>query len=188
MRALHGGRVSGGAYRAPNGRGSSGPLDGSMDPAPTVWVAAAFIAVRSAGSLGRQARLFPSWVVARASPLSPMLPHATSPQLLDAERQHARSVGAGDRALSASSTPPRLADEQCATPRERLPSGREAAAAWLLCVFIAALALGATSGLHNNEQPAAPLANKTATPWRLRAICTPPLPCSEGGTAIREPW
>jgi hypothetical protein len=128
-----------------------------MDPAPTVWVAAAFIAVRSAGSLGRQARLFRSWVVARASPLSPMLPHATSPQLLDAERQHGRSVGAGDRALSASSTPRRLTGEQCATPRERLPSGREAAAAWLLCVFIAALALGATSGLHNNEQPARPL-------------------------------
>ena len=178
------------AVRATNGRGSSsGPLGGSMDRAPTVWVAAAFIAVYSAGSLGRQARLFRSWVVvARASPLSPMLPHATSPQLLDAERQHGRSVGAGDRALSASSTPPRLAGEQCATPRERLPSGREAAAAWLLCVFIAALALGATSGLHNNEQPAATLANKTATPWRLRATCTPPLPCAEGATAIREPW
>ena len=34
-----------------------------MDPAPTVWVPAAFIAVRSAASLGRQTRLFRSWVV-----------------------------------------------------------------------------------------------------------------------------
>jgi hypothetical protein len=68
------------------------------------------------------------------------------------------------------------------------PSGREVAAAWLLCVFIAVLALGATRGLHNSEPPAATVANKTAIRWHSRAVCTPLLPCAEGVTAILEPW
>jgi hypothetical protein len=65
---------------------------------------------------------------------------------------------------------------------------REVAAAWLLCVFIAVLALGATSGLLSSEPPAATVANKTAIRWHMRAVCTPPLPCAEGNTAILEPW
>jgi hypothetical protein len=69
-----------------------------------------------------------------------------------------------------------------------LPSGREVTAAWLLCVFIAVFALGATSGLHNSEPPADTLTNRTAVRWHMRTVCTPPLPCAEGGTAIIEPW
>jgi hypothetical protein len=121
-------------------------------------------------------------VAAPASPLSPMLPHSASPLLpLDAEHQHGR-------ALSASSTPSRLEGEEFASPAERLPSGREAAAAWLLCVFIAALALGVTSGLHNSELPTGTVADKTAIRWHIRSVCAPPLPCVKGGTAILEPW
>jgi hypothetical protein len=76
--------------------------------------------------------------------------------------QHECSVGASDRALSASSTPSRLEGEDFASPAERRPSGREAAAARLLCVFIAALALGVTSGLHNSELSTGTVADKTA--------------------------
>jgi hypothetical protein len=93
-----------------------------------------------------------------------------------------------DGALSAGSTLPRPGAGPSTRSPQRLPSGREVAAAWLLCVFIAVLALGATSGLHNGEPPAATVANKTAIRWHLRAVCTPPLPCAEGGTAILEPW
>jgi hypothetical protein len=73
-------------------------------------------------------------------------------------------------------------------PPQRLPFGREVVAAWLLCVFIAVLALGATSGLHNSEPPADTLTNRTAVRWHMRAVCTSPLPCAEGGTAIIKPW
>jgi hypothetical protein len=93
-----------------------------------------------------------------------------------------------DGALSAGPTLPRPAAEPSTRSPQWLPSGREVAAAWLLCVFIAVLALGATSGLHNSEPPAANVANKTAIRWHMRAICTPPLPCAEGVTAILEPW
>jgi hypothetical protein len=118
-----------------------------------------------------------------------MLPYSGSPlPPLDAEHQHGRSVGASDRALSASSTPSRLEGEEFASPAERLPSGQEAAAAWLLCVFIAALALGVTSGLHNSELPAGTVADKTPIRWHIRSVCAPPLPCAEGDTAIGEPW
>src|SRR5260370_1025895 len=58
----------------------------------------------------------------------------------------ARRVAAG--ALSASSTLLRPGTGPSAKSPQRSPSGREVAAAWLLCVFIAVLALGATSGLH----------------------------------------
>ena len=93
-----------------------------------------------------------------------------------------------DGALSAGSTLPRPGAGPSTRSPHRLPSGREVAAAWLLCVFIAVLALGATSGLHNSEPPAANVANKTAIRWHMRAVCTPPLPCAEGGIAILEPW
>jgi len=93
-----------------------------------------------------------------------------------------------DGALSAGSTLPRPVAGPSTRSPQRLPSGREVAAAWLLCVFIAVLALGATSGLHNSEPPAATVPNKTAIRWHMRAVCTPPLPCAEGGTAILEPW
>jgi hypothetical protein len=59
-----------------------------------------------------------------------------------------------------------------------LPSGREIAAAWLLCVLIAVLALGATSGLHNSEPSVVTVANMTAIRWHMRAVCTPPLSCA----------
>ena len=74
------------------------------------------------------------------------------------------------------------------TCREGQRSGREVAATWLLCVFIAVLALGATRGLHNSEPPAGTVADKTAIRWHSRAVCTPPLPRAEGVTAILEPW
>jgi hypothetical protein len=93
-----------------------------------------------------------------------------------------------DGALSAGSTLPRPGAGPPPRSPQRLPSGREVAAAWLLCVFIAVLALGATSGLLSSEPPAATVANKTAIRWHMRAVCTPPLPCAEGGTAILEPW
>jgi hypothetical protein len=128
-------------------------------------------------------------VAAPASPLSPMLPHSASPlPPLDAEHQHGRSVGASDRALSASSTPSRLEDEEFASPAERLPSWREAVAAWLVCVFIAALALGVTSGLHNSELPTGTVADKTAIGWHARYVCRLPLACAEGDTAIGKSW
>jgi hypothetical protein len=94
-----------------------------------------------------------------------------------------------DGALSAGSTLPRPGAGPSTRSPHRLPSGREVAAAWLLCVFIAVLALGATSGLHNSEPPAAAaVANKTAIRWHMPAVCAPPLPCAEGATAILEPW
>jgi|HubBroStandDraft_6_1064221.scaffolds.fasta_scaffold235914_4 hypothetical protein len=93
-----------------------------------------------------------------------------------------------DGALSAGSTLPRPGVGPSPRSPQRLPSGREVAVAWLLCVFIAVLALGATSGLHNSEPPTATVANKTAIRWHTRAVCTPPLRCAEGGTAILEPW
>ena len=93
-----------------------------------------------------------------------------------------------DGALSAGSTLPRPGVGPSLRSPQRLPSGREVAVAWLLCVFIAVLALGATSGLHNSEPPTATVANKTAIRWHTRAVCTPPLRCAEGGTAILEPW
>ena len=93
-----------------------------------------------------------------------------------------------DGALLAGSTLPRPGVGPSTRSPQRLPSGREVAAAWLLCVFIAVLALGATSGLHNSEPPADTLTNRTAVRWHMRAVCTPPLPCAEGGTAILEPW
>src|SRR5260370_23887700 len=93
-----------------------------------------------------------------------------------------------DGALSAGSTLPRPGVGPSPRSPQRLPSGREVAAAWLLCVLIAVLALGATSGLHNSEPPTATVANKTAVRWHTRAVCTSPLPCAEGGTAILEPW
>ena len=93
-----------------------------------------------------------------------------------------------DGALSVGSTLPCPRAGPSTRSPQRLPSGREVVAAWLLCVFVAVLALGATSGLHNSEPPAATVPNKTAIRWHMRAVCTPPLPCAEGGTAILEPW
>ena len=93
-----------------------------------------------------------------------------------------------DGALSAGSTLPRPGVGPSPRSPQRLQSGREVAAAWLLCVFIAVLALGATSGLHNSEPPADTLTNRTAVRWHMRTVCTPPLRCAEGGTAILEPW
>jgi hypothetical protein len=56
-----------------------------------------------------------------------------------------------DDALSAGSTLPRPGAGASTRSPQGLPSGREVAAAWLLCVFIATLALGATSGLHKER-------------------------------------
>jgi hypothetical protein len=55
-------------------------------------------------------------------------------------------------------------------------------------VFIAALALGVTTGLHDKELPAATVAEKTAIGWHLRSVCRLPLKCVEGDTAIEKPW
>ena len=77
-----------------------------------------------------------------------------------------------DGALSAGSTLPRPVAGPSTRSPQRLPSRLEVAAAWLLCVFIAVLALGATSGLRNSEPPAATVANNTAIRWHTRALCT----------------
>jgi len=99
----------------------------------------------------------------------------------------ARRVADGTIAAGSTLHPPGAGPST--QPPQRLPGGgREVAAAWLLCVFIAVLALGATSGLHNSEPPAAAVANKTAIRWHMRVVCTPPLQCAEGATAILEPW
>jgi hypothetical protein len=99
----------------------------------------------------------------------------------------ARSVAGGTIAAGSTLHPPGAGPST--PPPQRLPGGgREIAAAWLLCVFIAVLALGATSGLHNSEPPAAAVANKTAIRWHMRAACKPPLPCAEGAIAILEHW
>jgi hypothetical protein len=99
----------------------------------------------------------------------------------------ARRVADGTLAAGSTLHPPGAGPST--QPPQRLPGGgREVAAAWLLCVFIAVLALGATSGLHNSEPPTATVANKTVIRWHTRAVCTPPLRCAEGGTAILEPW
>jgi hypothetical protein len=99
----------------------------------------------------------------------------------------ARRVADGTIAAGSTLHPPGAGPST--QPPQRLPGGsREVAAAWLLCVFIAVLALGATSGPHNSESPAAAVANKTAIRWHMQAVCTPPLPCAEGATAILEPW
>jgi hypothetical protein len=95
---------------------------------------------------------------------------------------------AADGALSAGSTSPGPGAGASTRSPQELPSGREVAAAWLFCVFIAVLALGATSGLRNSEPPAATVAKNTAIRLHTRALCTLPLPCAEGGTAILEPW
>jgi hypothetical protein len=120
-------------------------------------------------------------------------------QLADKAYSHARAAstagdehgtaatGVADGALSAGLTLPGPGAGPSTRSPQRLPSGREVAAAWLLCVLTGVLALGATSGLHNSEPPAAAVANKTAIRWHMRAVCTPPLPCAEGGTAILEP-
>ena len=106
-----------------------------------------------------------------------------------ADDEHATAARrVADGALSAGSTLPRPGAGPPPRSPQQLPSDREVAAAWLLCVFIAALALGATSGLHNSEPPADTLTNRTAVRWHTRAVCTPPLPCAEGDTAILEPW
>ena len=105
-----------------------------------------------------------------------------------ADDEHATAARrVADGALSAGSTLPRPGAGPPPRSPQRLPSDREVAAAWLLCVFIAVLAVGATSGLHSSEPPAATVANKTAIRWHMRAACTLPLPCAEGGTAILEP-
>jgi hypothetical protein len=121
-------------------------------------------------------------VAAKAAPTQRHLYHRSMPSI-SMSVQWARAI-----ALSASSTPSRLEGKEFASPAERLPSGREAAAAWLLCVFIAALALGVTSGLHDKELPAATVADKTAIGWHAGSVCRLPLACAEGDTAIGKPW
>jgi hypothetical protein len=135
-----------------------------------------------------------------AAQAQPARPEDTTTQLADTADGHLRAASAAgdehataarrvaDGALSAGSTLPRPGVGPSPRSPQRLPSGREVAVAWLLCVFIAVLALGATSGLHNSEPPTATVANKTAIRWHTRAVCTPPLRCAEGGTAILEPW
>ena len=134
-----------------------------------------------------------------AAQAQPARPEDTTTQLADTAYGRLRAASAAgdehataarrvaDGALSAGSTLPRPGAGPPPRSPQRLPSDREVAAAWLLCVFIAVLAVGATSGLHSSEPPAATVANKTAIRWHMRVACTPPLPCAEGGTAIIEP-
>jgi hypothetical protein len=135
-----------------------------------------------------------------AAQAQPARPEDTTTQLADTAYGRLRAASAAgdehataarrvaDGALSVGSTLPCPVARLSTRSPQRLPFGREVVAAWLLCVFIAVLALGATSGLHNSEPPADTLTNRTAVRWHMRAVCTSPLPCAEGGTAILEPW
>ena len=134
-----------------------------------------------------------------AAQAQPARPEDATTQLADTAYARLRTASAAgdenataarrvaDGALSAGSTLPRPGVGPSPRSPQRLPSGREVAAAWLLCVFIAVLALGATSGLHNSEPPADTLTNRTAVRWHTRAVCTPPLPCAEGGKVLKRP-
>ena len=135
-----------------------------------------------------------------AAQAQPARPEDTTTQLADTAYGRLRAASAAgdehataarrvaDGALSVGSTLPCPVARLSTRSPQRLPFGREVVAAWLLCVFIAVLALGATSGLHNSEPPADTLTNRTAVRWHMRAVCTSPLPCAEGGTAILKPW
>jgi hypothetical protein len=107
-----------------------------------------------------------SWLAARVSRLSP---NAWS-------------------ALSGGSTRHRSAGERWTSSSEGSLTGQAVAAAWLLCICIAALALAVTSGLHDKELAAATVADKTAIGWHARSVCRLPLACAEGDTAIGKPW
>jgi hypothetical protein len=127
--------------------------------------------------------------LARVEEATRQLNEAHLPVASAAGDEHATAARRiADGALSAGPTSPRPVVGLSPRSPQRLPSGREVAAAWLLCVFITVLAFGAINGLHNSEPPGATVANKTAIPWHMRAVCTPPLPCTEGGTASFEPW
>ena len=135
-----------------------------------------------------------------AAQAQPARPEDTTTQLADTAYGRLRAASAAgdehataarrvaDGALSVGSTLPCPVARLSTRSPQRLRFGREVVAAWLLCVFIAVLALGATSGLHNSEPPADTLTNRTAVRWHTRAVCTSPLPCAEGGTAILKPW
>ena len=135
-----------------------------------------------------------------AAQAQPARPEDTTTQLADTAYGRLRAASAAgdehataarrvaDGALSVGPTLPCPVARLSTRSPQRLPFGREVVAAWLLCVFIAVLAFGATSGLHDSEPPAATVAQKTAIRWHMPAVCTSPLPCAEGGTAILKPW
>ena len=115
-------------------------------------------------------------------------PSSHVPAASAASGEHATvAPRAADGALSDGLTLPCPGAGPSPRSPQRSPSGREVAAAWLLCVVIAVLALGATGGLHNSEPPAATVAKKTAILGHMPAVCALPLRCAEGGTAIFGP-
>lgn len=67
-------------------------------------------------------------------------------------------------------------------------SGRQVAAAWLVCVVIAALAVRAASGPHDREVPVTALAYHGTIVVPDTGCPPAPLPCARGDTASREPW
>jgi hypothetical protein len=101
--------------------------------------------------------------LARVDDATRQLNEAHLPVASAAGDEHATAARRiADGALSAGSTLPRPGAGPSTRSPQRLPSGREVAAAWLLCVFIAVLAVGATSGLHSSEPADATMANNTA--------------------------
>jgi hypothetical protein len=108
-------------------------------------------------------------VASRVSRLSPNVVQSTSlSPPLDAK-------GSAWSALSGGSTRHRPAGERWTSSSEGSLTGHAVAAAWLLCICIAALALAVTSGLHDKEPPAATVADKTAIGWHARSVCRLPL-------------
>ena len=120
-----------------------------------------------------------SWLAARVSRLSPNV---------DVIVAAADAKGSAWSALSAGSARHCSPGERWTNSSEGSLTGHAVAAAWLLCICIAALALAVTSGLHDKELPAATVADKTAIGWHARSVCRLPLACAEGDTAIGKPW
>ena len=120
-----------------------------------------------------------SWLAARISRLSPNV---------DVIVAAADAKGSAWSALAGGSARHRSAGERWTSSSEGSLTGHAVAAAWLLCICIAALALAVTSGLHDKELAAATVADKTAIGWHARSVCRLPLACAEGDTAIGKPW
>ena len=97
-----------------------------------------------------------SWLAARVSRLSQNVVQ------VDVIVAAADAKGSAWSALSGGSTRRRSAGERWTRSSEGSLTWHAVAAAWLLCICVAALALGVTRGLHNSELPAATVADKTA--------------------------
>jgi hypothetical protein len=122
------------------------------------------------------------WLAARVSRLSPNVVQ------VDVIVAAADAKGSAWSALSGGSTRHRPAGERRTRSSEGSLTGHAVAAAWLLCICIAALALAVTSGLDEKELAAATVVYKTAIGSHAQSVCRLPLKCAEGDTAIGKSW